>query len=85
MVFLLLADVKVVVFADKFLCIPCVGRNLNRAVVALAMKCSRFKSIFIADCGDPFYVNPSCTMAFYLKWLEKYFLGKFSHNNPPKI
>lgn len=51
--------------------------------VALAMKCSRFKSIFIADCGDPFYVNPSCTMAFYLKWLEKYFLGKFNYITIP--
>ena len=51
--------------------------------VALAMKCSSFKSIFIADCGDPFYVNPSCTMAFYLKWLEKYFLGKFNYITIP--
>lgn len=51
--------------------------------VALAMKYSSFKSIFIADCGDPFYVNPSCKMAFYLKWVEKYFLSKFDYVTIP--
>ena len=51
--------------------------------VALAMKYSNFKSIFIADCGDPFYVNPSYKMAFYLKWLEKYFLSKFDYVTIP--
>lgn len=55
----------------------------THVAVALAMKCSSFKSIFIADCGDPFYVNPSYKMAFYLKWVEKYFLGKFDYVTIP--
>ena len=55
----------------------------THVAVALAMKCSSFKSILIADCGDPFYVNPSYKMAFYLKWVEKYFLGKFDYVTIP--
>lgn len=51
--------------------------------VALAMQHAQKKSISIADCGDPFYVNPSYKKAFYLKWVEKYFLGKFDYVTIP--
>lgn len=51
--------------------------------VALAMKYSDFNNVLIADCGDPFYDNPSCRKAPYLKWLEKKVLHYFDYVTIP--
>lgn len=37
------------------------------------------QSIFVADCGDPFYYNPANPKAFYLKYLEKFVLRQFDY------
>ena len=51
--------------------------------VLLAVSVFRFfykeKSIFVADCGDPFYYNPANSKAFYLKYLEKFVLHQFDY------
>lgn len=36
-------------------------------------------TLLIADCGDPFYANPSFRKAFYLKYLEKWVLNQFDY------
>lgn len=43
----------------------------------------RPSTIIIADCGDPFYSNPSFEKAFYLKYLEKWVLKQFDYVTIP--
>lgn len=40
-------------------------------------------TVLIADCGDPFYANPSFKKAFYLKYLEKWVLNQFDYVTIP--
>lgn len=47
--------------------------------VALCRWLSANRDIVIADCGDPFYDNPSCCKAPYLKQLEKKVLRCFDY------
>ena len=49
---------------------------INVAVAFLKRYVS-VNTIMIADCGDPFYANPSFRKAFYLKFLEKWVLNQF--------
>lgn len=41
------------------------------------------KTVLIADCGDPFYANPSFKKAFYLKYLERWVLKQFDYVTIP--
>lgn len=38
----------------------------------------------IADCGDPFYSNPSSPKAFYLKYIERLILRQFDYITIPE-
>lgn len=51
--------------------------------VALIMKHIHQRPLMIADCGDPFYFNPSRKIAPYLKWLEKWTLRQFDYVTIP--
>lgn len=51
--------------------LACLKRYINPATV------------LIADCGDPFYANPSFKKAFYLKYLEKWVLNQFDYVTIP--
>lgn len=51
--------------------------------VAICRQLSNYKMLAIADCGDPFYDNPSCRKAPYLKWLEKKVLRCFDYVTIP--
>lgn len=45
--------------------------------VALFLWRKKSSAVAIADCGDPFYANPSFKKVFYLKYLEKWVFSKF--------
>ena len=51
--------------------------------VALLKRYVSPMTILIADCGDPFYANPSFPKAFYLKYLEKWVLNQFNYITIP--
>ena len=51
--------------------------------IALLKKHVSPQMVFIADCGHPFYDNPSFKKVFYLKYFERWVLSKFDYVTIP--
>lgn len=52
-------------------------------VVVIALKILHQRPVMIADCGDPFYFNPSRNVAPYLRLIEKWVLSQFDYISIP--